>query len=224
MLRLALTLLCLAVPVGAAAQQTPQVLTIDSERLFQQTRFGARAEAEIEADARELAAENREIEADLMAEERDLTERRPEMETEAFQALADDFDAKVQRIREEQDAKARALAQARDEAEQAFFQQIAGILGQIVRERGALVMLERRDVFLSADAIDITDEAIERINGALGDGAGTPPTGGATGGAGEGANDGAGEAAVPDDVPAAPDSSAEDTQATPADPAVPAPD
>ena len=183
MLRWLLAVLFLAAP---ALAQAPQVLTIDSERLFDETRFGARAEAEIEAEARALAAENREIEAALMAEERDLTDRRPGMEAEAFQALAEEFDAKVQRIRTEQDAKARALAQARDEAEQAFFNRIAGILGQIVRERGALVILERRDVFLSADAIDITDEAIQRINTALGDGEDGEAPGG-----------GQGEAAVP---------------------------
>ena len=176
MLRWLILCCCLAGPI--AAQQTPQVLTIDSERLFADTRFGARAEAEIEAEARTLAAENRQIEADLASEERDLTRRRPAMDASEFQNLADAFDEKVQRIRIEQDAKARALGQARDEAEQAFFREIAGILGQIVRERGAYVILEQRDVFLSADAIDVTEEAIRRINASLGDGNGSGGGGG----------------------------------------------
>ncbi len=38
------------------------------------------------------------------------------------------------------------------------------VLSDLVRERGAVVVLDRRDVFLSADAIDITDEAIARLN------------------------------------------------------------
>ena len=36
--------------------------------------------------------------------------------------------------------------------------------GLELTERGALIVLDRRDVFLSADRIDITDEAIERVN------------------------------------------------------------
>ena len=155
--------------VTAQGAQEAQIL------VFGETRFGARAAAEIEAEARALAAENREIETRLSAEERELTERRQTASPDEFQSLADAFDEKVQRIREEQDAKARALGRAREEAEQAFFQQIASILSQIVRERGALVILERRDIFLSADRIDITEEAIRRINAALGDGADAEP-------------------------------------------------
>ena len=43
---------------------------------------------------------------------------------------------------------------------------IAALISEIVRERGALIVLDRRDVFLSADRIDITDDAIARINAA----------------------------------------------------------
>ena len=55
------------------------VLTIDSERMFRESAFGRRVSAEIEARSIELAAENREIEAALEAEERELTEQRPDM-------------------------------------------------------------------------------------------------------------------------------------------------
>ena len=36
-----------------------------------------------------------------------------------------------------------------------------------MRERGAVIVLDLRDVFLSADQIDITEEAIERVNATL---------------------------------------------------------
>ena len=47
-----------------------------------------------------------------------------------------------------------------------IFNDIAALISEIVRERGALIVLDRRDVFLSADRIDITDDAIARINAA----------------------------------------------------------
>jgi len=162
-----------AVLAGPVAAQSPQlelpppVLTIDAERLLGESDFGQRVSDAFEMRARALAAENREIEAELLAEERDLTERRPELPPEEFRALADAFDEKVQRLREQQDQKERELAQFREAERQRFFQEVAPVLSDIVRERGALVILERRDVFLSADSIDVTDEAIGRLDTAL---------------------------------------------------------
>jgi len=141
-----------------------QILTIDQDRLFSETRLGAETLAELERRAQDLAGENQRIEADLIAEEQNLTDRRATMDPQAFRELANAFDAKVQRFRKEQDEKVRALNRTRDEARAEFFNEVAAILSDIVREKGALVVIDRRDVFLSADRIDITDEAIERIN------------------------------------------------------------
>jgi Skp family chaperone for outer membrane proteins len=142
------------------------ILTIDQERLFTETQLGRRSSDEIAAAAEALADENRRIEEELRAEEISLTERREMMSAEEFSALADAFDQKVQAVRTEQDAKARALAEREAEARQSFFVEVGEILSEIVREEGAVVILDRRDVFLSADRIDITDEAISRINNA----------------------------------------------------------
>ena len=78
-----------------------QVLTLDQERLFAQSAYGKRVVAEIEEASRVLAAENREIEARLAAEEKDLTVRRATLTAAEFRPLADGFDAKVTRIRAE---------------------------------------------------------------------------------------------------------------------------
>ena len=157
---------------SAEAQQAPlqapsPILTLDPERLYVRSRAAARGLAAIEAQAEALATENREIEAALAAEELDLTEKRPDMEPAAFRKLADAFDEKVQVIRDEQDAKARELQLLRDEERQAFLQRARPVLAEIARERGAYIVLDRRSVFLSADQIDITDEAIQRMDDEL---------------------------------------------------------
>lgn len=162
-------LLALSPVAGVAQQQATieiqsPVLVIDQDRLFAETRLGTRALDELEERAQELANENQRIEAELIARERELTELRPVTDPAAFRTLADEFDARVESLRAEQDEKARELNRERDEARQRFFQEVAGEISAIVREKGAVVVLDRRDVFLSADRIDITDEAIERIN------------------------------------------------------------
>ena len=167
----ALVLLCTLGLGSAGAQESalsipPPILTIDQDRLFAETGRGLEVSEDLEQQAAMLARENEVIEAELSAEELALTEQRATLSPDAFKELADAFDAKVQRIRAEQDQKARAINEAGDQARQQFFNDIATLVSDIVRERGALIVLDRRDVFLSADRIDITDDAIARINAA----------------------------------------------------------
>ena len=92
-----------AVPQRAAGQNigtiVSPILTIESERFFAQSAFGQRVAREIEEEGAILAKENRKIEADLTAEEKALTDKRAGMDPEAFRALADTFDEKVQTMR-----------------------------------------------------------------------------------------------------------------------------
>ncbi len=171
---LALLLLFFTVPGQAQQLGLPQsaILTLSTERMFAESAFGQRIAREIEAESAVLAAENRRIEAELTADEKDLTRRRPDMEAPAFRVLADAFDQKVQANRAAQDAKAHALNQIGDIARVEFLQVARPILEELMRETGAGVILERANVFLSANATDVTDLAIDRIDRAIGDGTG----------------------------------------------------
>lgn len=163
---LALTL-ALGWPAAAqepAGQIRSPILTIDQDRLFRDSRAGQEMVQALEVDSAALAAENRRIEAELVAEELDLTTRRANLPSEDFQALAKAFDEKVVSIRREQDAKARALAQRRETDQQDFYRRALPLVAEIVRERGAVAVLERGTVILAADQIDITDSAIALID------------------------------------------------------------
>lgn len=146
------------------------ILTVEADRLFNESLYGQRLADKVEAEGLELSSQNRQIEAELTAEEKRLTERRSKLPPAEFRALADAFDEKVQRIREEQDAKGRAFAGRTDEVRRVFLAAAQPVLGELMREAGAAVLVERRSVFLSADAIDITDEAITQIDQLLGNG------------------------------------------------------
>ena len=164
---------------SAGAQQLgfaqTAILTISSERLFNDSAFGKRIDREIETEGEALAEENNRIAAELTAEEHELTEKRADMDPEAFRELADAFDEKVQKIRGEQDHKTRVLAEKNDKARAVFLNAVRPILAEVMRESGAGVILERSSVFLSANATDITDLAIERIDATIGDGSELSP-------------------------------------------------
>ena len=164
-----------AVPVFAQQQaerrlvQSP-ILTIDSDRVFTESAFGLRVADDVETQSAEISAENRLIEADLKAEERKLTDQRSKLSPDAFSRLADAFDEKVQKTRASQAAKGRALNELVEKERHVFLAAAGPVLEQMMREAGAAVILERRSVFVSANAIDITDEAIERLDASVGSG------------------------------------------------------
>ncbi|WP_161470995.1 OmpH family outer membrane protein [Tropicimonas marinistellae] len=146
------------------------VLTLDQERLFTGSLYGKRILAELDAISRELAERNREISALLITEEQALTEKRQTLDAETFRPLADAFDTKVIRLREEQDARIVALQRRRDQERREFTQRVLPVLSDLAIETGAVAILDERAVILSADRIDITDRAITRVNELLGDG------------------------------------------------------
>ena len=158
-------------PLG---QLRSPVLIIDTERVFAESLFGLRIAAQVQADSEALVTENRRIEAALTEEERSLTLRRPTMTVEAFRTEADAFDERVQGIRRAQDAKQRALQDGIVTGRDQFLQAATPILGQIMQESAAAVILDRRSVFLGIGTIDITDQAIDRIDAAIGDGSALP--------------------------------------------------
>jgi Skp family chaperone for outer membrane proteins len=165
--------LALAAPASVAfAQNVPAqsaVLTLDPERLFAESRFGKAAVARLEAAQADLLAENKQLEQALEAEEKDLTERRPTLPPEEFRRLADAFNAKAEEIRAARLAKSRSLTTLRDDDRQKFLAAVVPILGDLMGEMGALVILDKKTVFLSFERVDVTDRAIARIDTLLDD-------------------------------------------------------
>lgn len=168
---IAAAILVVVTSASVSAQDArSQILTIDQDRLFVDSAFGRASLDRERAAANVLEAENARIEAELVAEEQDLTNRRPGLETDAFTALADAFDQKVERIRTAQDEKVRDLGRAREADRLTFRRVVVPVLDRLMQDKGAVVIIDAASVIRSAAAIDVTDEAIVRIDAALGPG------------------------------------------------------
>lgn len=176
---LALLAALVAVPGQGSAQSVGVVqsdlLVLDPDRLFSETRLGQRINAEFLAEREALIARNRQIEAELEAEELALTELRAETSPEEFRDLADTFDAKVQQIRRDSDQAVRELERSRERAPVTFMRLIQPVLVEVMRETGGVAIIDIRNVLLSADVIDITDLAIARVDAEIGSGGGALP-------------------------------------------------
>ena len=152
------------------ASVVSSIVTLDRERLFSESLMGRAFQARFEAETTALVAENRKLEAALEQEERGLTERRRALDADAFRPLAEEFDGRVEALRRAQDAKSRALNTSREVDQQRFFEAAVPVLGQLMIDLEAVAIVDRSAIVLSFDQIDITDQAIARLDATLGEG------------------------------------------------------
>ncbi len=168
----------LAAPGGRAQQLgvvQSDVLVIDIDRLLGNTAYGRRLQAELEEARDRLIARNDRIAAELEAEELALTAQRATTPANEFRAMADAFDSKVTELRRESEALSRDLERRRDLAPIQFMRVVQPVLGEVLTEADAVVLLDVRSVILSADVVDITDLAIARVDERIGAGPETAP-------------------------------------------------
>jgi Skp family chaperone for outer membrane proteins len=162
------------VPLSQPLAGADPILTVDQDRLFAESAYGRATMGTLETQQADLLAENRKIEAALEEEERGLTERRKTLPAEEFRVLAAAFDVKVEGIRAAQVEKDRALLQAVEENQRRFYEAAFPVIGQLMQDMGASVVLDKQTIILSLQRIDVTDQVIARIDAAIGDGSKLP--------------------------------------------------
>ncbi len=181
LLRLCLAAAVLALGLAAPVRAEPvapaavPVLTLDFERLFDDTLWGKAIAADLARESTALAAENTRIADDLIAEEKLLTERRAKLTPAAFRAEADAFDERATGIRAAQKAKAQALTQSFEAAQQAFFVASGPLIDEILTRRGAVMVLDRRAIIRGLEAADITEDLARLMDARLGAGPAAAP-------------------------------------------------
>lgn len=140
------------------------LLTIERDQLYQRSQLGIALEEMLTGERNTLQSENQQIFDALTAEENELVTLRSQTEPEAFSVLAAAFDEKVQRIRQEQDLKLRTLVRRREEILSRFLTISLPLVAQVARERGGLAVIDRSQVFLVVQNIDITTDAVALID------------------------------------------------------------
>lgn len=140
------------------------ILVVDLDRIARDSAAGrsiAAAEAALNREIdEELAARRAALEAESAA----LIAARDGMAPDEFQQREDAFRRDVAALRRFRRDRAEAVRRGVAEARADLITAVEPILIDIMRERRAAVMLDRRAVVLRADALDITDEAILRLD------------------------------------------------------------
>lgn len=145
------------------AIQVP-VIAFDRERIFSESDLGRALEAKIETLLSDLVSENDAIFAALEAEEQELTALKGVLRAEDFAKKADAFDAKVVAKRAEQKAKSETIQQTKDQSLREFETALNAVLTDIAQEVRAVAVFERGQIYLMSGSIDISLEAVKRLN------------------------------------------------------------
>lgn len=151
------------------------LLTVDQDLLFVRSAWGKRASATTDAELGKIAADNDRLAAQLSDEEADLTKQRATLDPAEFRRRADAFDLRATQVRRERAQLLQNLNAWAEADRAAFYRAALPIMGDMMQERGAVAVLDRRTVFVALDAIDMTDDLVTVLDQQLGDGAGVVP-------------------------------------------------
>jgi Skp family chaperone for outer membrane proteins len=155
---------------GLAQQaQAPSILVVDLEAAMRQSATaGALRDIEVR-ERRALQARFDEEKAMLEAREAELVDLRAKMDKAQFDKLTAEFDARVRRIRRAAQEDAAALQARFAGAQRELYQALRPMAEALMRERGAVVILDRKGAAAFDPSLDVTDALAQRLNAAAPD-------------------------------------------------------
>ncbi len=148
-------------------KQRALVLIVDMQRIKSDTSAGRdmlAKQAGIRQRIQENLGERRER---LRDEEKRLAEERENLDPEEFREQVLAFEKQVFADREFSERESRRLQLVLFRASAMLKERATAVLAGIMREREAAVLLDSTQIVLSVDSLDITDEAIRRLDEVL---------------------------------------------------------
>ena len=143
------------------------IFTVDMNKLLKLSSIGKDIVYRNNLARLSLQKENDALEAELLLEEKALSDLRKELSANDFRAKAIEFDKKVIIIRSEQSKKEDILVDNIRKEEAEFYKKIYPLLYELLSDRGGLVLMDQRNVVLWDSSVDITEDAIVVINKVL---------------------------------------------------------
>lgn len=173
LLPLALFALIAAMPVLAPAwaqgkpapMPAPKIVVLDRNAILQVTTAGQDIAKQLQQLANQSRANFEAQQKALSSEGQALRQQVAILAPDARAKREEAFNAKVRGLQESVERRQAQIQQAAATSQQALAQALAPIINEIVKERGANMVVEKSAViFTNSYAFDITPEAINRLN------------------------------------------------------------
>jgi outer membrane protein len=154
-------------PAAATAPAIPQTLAImvvDVQALLQNSKAAKMVRQQIEAKRAEYAKDISHKEEALRQERDALQRQQPTLSADQLAAKGRDFQAKVNELDRDVQAKRQALEQSNAGALQKIQEVMVKIITDIAKERKANLVFQRSELVLFDQGFDVTDQVLQKLD------------------------------------------------------------
>ena len=166
--------LSLAAPIAgheAAAQDdaasAPKIAVIDMQRIMRESKAVRSIQEQIEGQRSQYQEKLSEKEKQLRASDEELNRQRTVLSAEAFQKKRRELEERVGRLQRDIQSSKRKLDQNYSEAMQSVQQRLVEIVRDIASKRNLDMVIGKATVVIVRPGLDITDQALERLNATM---------------------------------------------------------
>ncbi|MAB13979.1 OmpH family outer membrane protein [Parvibaculum sp.] len=153
---------------GATAKPAV-ILIVNTEQLFAQSKVGQSIRKQAQAQAEALQAENQKQSKKMEAEAKKLGDQRALLSQGEFQKKVEALQKKDRQLQKTMQEKGQAFQLGTQQARAKVQAALRPIFVDIMKERGGTVLLDQSVVLAGGVDLDITQEALKRLNEKLSD-------------------------------------------------------
>lgn len=151
--------------LGAASGALAEgILLIDRQRVLSDSEPALRLREAEQARRLALRAELDEIQRALEEEEAEISDLRGQLDAAAFEARVRAFDTHVREARRRSQTLGEGLQAEFERARQQLVAALAPVLAELLKSHQADAIIDVRSVLAARPDLDVTDDAIERLN------------------------------------------------------------
>ena len=168
---IAVTLIFAAVAAGVAAppamaqkMKPVAIAVIDSQRVGREALAFKDARDQLQKVRASYQSEVAKEEEKFRAEEQELTRQRTVLTGEAFDARRRDFERRVTEVQRHVQERSRQLEQSFNDVRGEVGKAMLAIVTDLAKERDFALVIDRAQTHFRADALDITEEVLKRLD------------------------------------------------------------
>ncbi|MCA0369900.1 MAG: OmpH family outer membrane protein [Proteobacteria bacterium] len=155
---------CMMACLSSGEVGASSFLVVDHDRMMAESQAAEKVKREIEEKRKQFQAELDNFEKGLRQEEESLKAQETQLSEQVFTQKRLAFSGRVNMVHEKVSQRRAELEQAIQEARVQIVDKISDIVAQIAKEQRADVVLPKAGLVFSRPSLDVTDEALKRLN------------------------------------------------------------
>ncbi len=153
--------------ISMADYPNTSIGVIDLNKILSDANAAISAAEKIEEIAIEIENEIKSSDEEIIKEQNLLIESQSIMAPEAFEAKRNEYENKVQKYNSERQSKLMEIDELIAVSRNDILNALKPILEEISNEKGITIILEKTSIMLNAEKMDITNEALKKLNKSL---------------------------------------------------------